>query len=91
MLMALLYTDEDCIAAAAPACDQVPFGDRYWEEFHMSSVDSGDAFETAYVTIANPEMRERLLMLGIDETIDGRELAAELERRMIPPYLPKAA
>ena len=91
MLMALLYTDEDCIAAAAPACDQVPFGDRYWEEFHVSPVDSNSVFETAYVTIANPRMREKLLMLGIDDEIDGRELAAELERRMIPPYMPKAA
>ena len=36
MLMALLYCDDDRIAAAAPACDQIPFGDWYWEKTFRS-------------------------------------------------------
>ena len=91
MLMALLYCDDDRIAAAAPACDQIPYGDKYWTEIYFGKIELGSMFETAYVTVANPEMREQLLMLGIENDVDGRKLAEELSASMIPDYLHRAA
>ncbi len=89
--MALLYCDDDRIAAAAPACDQVPYGDEYWTEIYGQEIEPGSVFETAYVTVANSDLRERLLLLGIDEAIDGGELAAELAHSLTPPYVQRAA
>ena len=91
MLLALLYCDDDRIAAAAMACDQVPLGDRYWNEIFPGEIQRGDMFETAYVTVANADLRERLLKIGIDVQYDGRELAQELIESLIPNYLNRAA
>jgi hypothetical protein len=91
MLMALLYCDEDRIAAAAPACDQIPLGNRYWTEIYLGQIELGSMFETAYVTVANPKMRKKLLALGIENEIDGRQLAEELIASMIPDYVHRAA
>ena len=91
MLMALLYCDDDRIAAAAPACDQIPLGDRYWEEVFQGNIEEGSMFETAYVTVANAEIRDRLLAIGIEDDIDGRQLAQELVSSLIPDYMHRAA
>jgi hypothetical protein len=91
MLMALLYADEDRIAAAAPACDQIPLGDAYWREVYSGRLELGPLFETAYVTVNNADLRRRLLLLGINAEIDGRELARELEAKLMPDYLPGRA
>lgn len=92
MLMALLFNSDDQIAAAAPACDQVPYGDRYWFEYHEANVDSGETLRTAYIMIADPDLQARLMMAGIDETIDGQVLAQAIESQIAPDYLsPKAA
>ena len=90
MLMALLYTAENQIAAAAPACDQSPLGDHYWLEIHEADLAEtfakGEFFETSYIMIANAPLRSRLLQLGIDETIDGQALAAEVAEKVAPNY-----
>jgi hypothetical protein len=91
MLMALLYSNDGQILAAAPACDQVPYGDDYWMEFHAAELDSADVFETAYVTVANPETRSRLLLVGIDESVDAIELLHELDQVVAPNYVPGRA
>ena len=91
MLMALLYTTEDRIVAAAPACDQLPLGDDYWLDYHEADLDPKTFFETAYATIANRELRDRLLMLGIDESIDGTELARDVVLSASPAYAPDKA
>ncbi len=91
MLMALLYCEPDRIAAAAPACDQMPYGDEYWTDIFAgllpdrSSIES--MFETAYITVNNANIRRRLLLLGFDDDIDGRELAKDLEATLTPEYL----
>ena len=86
MLMALLYGDDDQIAAAAPACDQIPHGDRYWQEIYQGELEQGTVYQTAYVTVANSSLREKLLMIGIDELFDRHELTAELSRSIQPEY-----
>ncbi len=91
MLMALLYCDDDRIAAVAPACDQVPFGPKYWTEMFEGKIEEGSMFETAYVTVANAELREKLLMIGIDDQSDGRALAKELIASFTPDYMDRAA
>ena len=91
MLMALLYCDEDRIAAAAPACDQMPFGEDYWTQIFAGFIQPGSIFETAYITVNNADIRRRLLLLGFDDDIDGRELAGELESSLTPEYLPDRA
>ena len=91
MLMALLYCDDDRIAAAAPACDQMPYGDRYWDEIHGGEILHGAMFETAYVTVADAEMRQRLLNVGFDDSSNGTALAKELIDSLVPNYLPGRA
>ena len=78
MLLALLYTDDDYLAAAAPACDQQPLGHRYWS-IDGRAID-GARGETAYVQIDDPQLCRRLLAWtsedGGDEGFaDGREAA----------------
>jgi len=87
MLMALLFNTNDQIVAAGPACDQVPYGDRYWFEYHEAHVDSGETLRTAYMMIADPDLQSRLLMAGIDDSVDGSILAKEIEAQIAPNYL----
>lgn len=91
MLMALLYCDDDRISAAAPACDQMPYGDRYWDEIHGGEIARGPMFETAYVTVADADVRQRLLNIGFDDACDGRVLAKELIDSLVPDYMPGRA
>lgn len=87
MLMALLYCEEDQIIAAAPACDQMPYGDEYWMEIFAGHLEEGSLFETAYITVNNAELRRKLLLLGFDDEIDGKQLTLELEANLTPEYL----
>ena len=91
MLMALLYCDENQIAAAAPACDQMPYGDQYWYEIFGGELTPGPMFETAYVFIADSGLRKKLLLLGFDEHIDGEVLAEQIASSASPSYLPGQA
>jgi hypothetical protein len=81
MLLALLYSHSEQIIAAAPACDQVPFGDQFWCEVHAAEIATTDIFETAYVTVTNSELRDKLLKLGIDPTVDGVEMTQLVEAK----------
>jgi hypothetical protein len=60
MLLALLYHEDGQIAAAAPACDQQPFGDRYWTEIYPEKVNLRNS-ETAYLEIDHAELVDWLL------------------------------
>jgi hypothetical protein len=62
MLLALLYDDSGRLAAAAPACDQQPLGDRYWREVCAERVSLRGS-ETAYVNIDDPWLVDRLLRM----------------------------
>ena len=79
MLMALLYVEDDRIAAAAAACDQSPYGDQFWLNFHAGEIVHGTMYETAYVEIDDPILESRLRSIGFDDAVDGFELAAEVE------------
>jgi hypothetical protein len=78
MLLALLYCEPDRIAAAALACDQLPIGDKYWNQIHAGEIQGGSIFETAYVEVNDRRLRERLLQIGIESNIDGQQLAEEV-------------
>jgi len=84
MLMALLYTERAQIIAAAPACDQVPHGDKFWLDFHESRLSSDDLFETALMFVADPNLQSKLLRVGIDESVDSQQLTREVELRISP-------
>ena len=84
MLMALLYTENDRIVAAAPACDQLPHGKKYWLEYHEADLNSSDVFETAFMMVTDPNLQARLLLLGIDESIDSVSLTQEITSRFGP-------
>ena len=88
MLMALLYCDDDRIAAAAPACDQMPHGDGYWTDIRAGEILKGEMFETAYVEIEDANFRQQLMEIGVDGSADGCVLAKELITRLIPEYVP---
>lgn len=97
MLIAILYRDEQ-ILAGAYACDQHSFGDDFWSEVHPIELppaafefDIDGVHETAYVSVANLQLRERLLKASIDETIDLAELTKDLETSLTPAYMPKRA
>ena len=91
MLMAVLYCEENEIAAAGPACDQMPYGDRYWEEIYPGTIRSGSVFETAYVQINDWALCQTLMRLGIDNNVNGVELAHRIAERSRPSCLSKAA
>ena len=84
MLMALLYTEGDRIIAAAPACDQLPHGEKYWLEYHEADLSSEDIFETAFTFVADPNLQARLLRVGIDDSIDSISLTREVATRISP-------
>jgi len=97
MLMAILYRDEH-VLAAAPACDQHSLGKHYWSEVHpiqlpFSAFDFNidGVYETAYVSIANLQLRQRLLKASIDNSIDLFELTSDLESSLRPVYMSKRA
>ena len=91
MLMAVLYCEPDRVAAAAFACDQMAMGDAYWDEAFVGEIEKGSVFETAYVTVNNHELCYKLLNIGIDDQIDGKVLAAELEAIAVPSYVTQRA
>ena len=70
MLFALLYDHHDQVLAAAPACDYLPMGDQFWLDCHGVDVCQDDIFATAYREIRDPSFQQRLLDLGVDESID---------------------
>jgi hypothetical protein len=76
MLLALLYTDDRNLAACALACDQQPYGDRYWNEIHAQKVRVGVNGDTAYVDVEDDILAERLLGMSSD---DGREAARAVD------------
>jgi len=97
MLMAILYRDEQVLAAAY-ACDQHSYGNAYWTEVHPVQLPQGafefdidGIYETAYVSVANLQLKERLRSASIDDSIDLAQLTSELESSTRPTYLPKRA
>ena len=87
MLFALLYNRNDQLIAAAPACEQLPFGNSFWIRVHQAQIRRREIFETAYQTIIDPYLQARLRWLGIDDTIDGEQLTLDLERSTSPTPL----
>ncbi|MFK7766769.1 MAG: hypothetical protein AB8B55_06070 [Mariniblastus sp.] len=79
MLMALAYGNNDQIVAAAPACDPTAHGPNYWLECHPAKIDEANIFETAYVSIEQADLVERLLMLGVDQSVNSAILTQEVE------------
>ena len=72
MLLALLSTNDGELAAAAPACDQQPYGPRYWRDIdHVVNV--GPDAETSYVDIHDAELAGRLLRGEFDDPHDAAE------------------
>lgn len=95
MLMAILYHDQQVLAAAY-ACDQHPYGNVYWTDIHYVELPQGafefdvnGVYETCYVSIANLQLRDRLLSASRDESIDLNELTRDLEASLMPAYMPK--
>ena len=79
MLFALLYNHQDQILAAAPACDYLAMGNQYWIECHRVSVSEADIFATAYREIRDPYLQERLLELGVNESVLSSAVTKEIE------------
>jgi hypothetical protein len=72
MLLALLYQREGNLAAAAPACDQQPLGDRYWRTVYPEPLELRGS-ETAYVAIDDAELVDRLLRMNFRDGIAAAE------------------
>ncbi|MDB2687376.1 hypothetical protein N9Y42_09215 [Mariniblastus sp.] len=79
MLFALLYNHQDQVLAAAPACDQLALGDQFWLDCHGVDVRPADIFATAYREIRDPSLQQRLLKLGVDESILSSSVTHEIE------------
>ena len=78
MLMAVLYDSTDAIAAVAPACDVVPYGDRYWVEIHERLLGSWTPdFHTAFIEVDDRQLAGRLLAMDFDS---GPEAAEVLDK-----------
>jgi hypothetical protein len=76
MLLALLYDDTGRLAAAAPACDQQPLGDRYWREVNSEGVSLRGS-ETAYVDIDDRWLVDRLLRMDFAYDTSATEAVDE--------------
>jgi hypothetical protein len=72
MLLALLYEHDGKLSAAAPACDQQPFGDWYWREVYPQTVRLQES-ETAYVNIDDPSFVDRLLRTDFQDGVAAAE------------------
>jgi hypothetical protein len=72
MLLALLYEHDGKLSAAAPACDQQPFGDRYWREVYPQTVRLQES-ETAYVNIDDPSLAGRLLRMDFQDGVEAAQ------------------
>ena len=82
MLLAILFTQEEFIAAAALACDQQPYGNRYWNYLHPQTIAAGPDSETAYVEIDDAALVDRLLKMDFVDGIDAaRALDAYLDKQ----------
>lgn len=79
MLMAILYSNDGEILAAAPACDQLESGDEYWNEYHVGEFELRRVLETAYVQVNDEDLCEQLMRVGIDDEIDVAALAGKIE------------
>ena len=79
MLFALLYDRQDQVLAAAPACDHLAMGDQYWLECHLATVSEADMFATAYLEIRDPYLQERLLELGVNDSVLSSAVTKEIE------------
>ncbi len=96
MLMAILFCDET-IVAATPACDHHTYGNQYWSEIHPADLsnesDGLGHFQTAYVAVTDPELRERLVDASIDDSINLEAITAELQltTKPQPVYLQRFA
>jgi hypothetical protein len=97
MLLAILYRDEQ-ILAASWACDQYAYGNEYWETMHpvdlpTNAFESGSTefYETSYVSVSNLQLRERLMRASIDDSINLADLTADLENSLRPSYLTNRA
>jgi hypothetical protein len=72
MLLALLYDQDGKLSAVAPACDQQPFGDRYWLEVCPQTVRARVS-ETAYVDIDDRSLVARLLRMDFKDGVEAAE------------------
>ena len=85
MWMALLFSDERLVAAA-PACDQKPFGDAYWIEMHPIQISILENLETSYVNVDDSTLQRQLLKLGIDDKVNGEWLLQQIESANLTGY-----
>lgn len=76
MLLALLYTDDGSLAAAAPACDALALGTRYWRDAHGQEIAPAETCEIACIEIDDELLLARLLEIEAGEA-DERHDAAQ--------------
>jgi hypothetical protein len=91
MLLALLYTDDGFLAAAALACDQQPYGNDYWGQIHPHVVRPAPGGETAYVNIQDEALVERLLRMEFSDGYAAAEAVDEQlsrQARLLPCRAP---
>ena len=79
MLFALLYDHRNQVLAAAPACDHLAIGDQFWLDCHGANVAQADIFATAYREIRDPNLQQRLLEVGINDSILSSSITREIE------------
>ena len=82
MLLALLYATDGCLEGAALACDQEPYGRRYWTHIHPLALQDARDRETAYVDIDDADLIARLVSMdftdgyleadAVDRYLNGR-------------------
>ncbi len=81
MILALLYGSDDSILAAAPACEQQPYGTRYWYDCQTVTPASLASAETALIEINDDHLCQQLLNMTTGEGFDdGRQAALAVER-----------
>lgn len=79
MLFAVLFDAEEKIIAVAPACEEQPYGRRYWSEIYPVKLSLHSGNHTGYIEVTSQNLIERIERIPFDDS--QLELcAAELER-----------
>ncbi len=63
MLLSVLLDPEGMLVAAAAACDQQPWGQRYWKEVQGLPEALNAGWETAHLEVDDPLAAEELLLV----------------------------
>ncbi len=88
MLLAVLFDASEEIIGIAPACDQHPLGERYWNDIYPAQISFHAGSQTAYVEVNDQYLLQRISLAPYDDA-ELQFCVTELERMLDSQQLAK--